>query len=153
MLGSESFFTSLDLFYIGALHHLKVPDTGKELPLYAKAAIIMINNGQRFSNAFHAGSTLEKIMTTDPTNPPISRSFDSAHNCNCSRTADPTALGIVHHELIKCLYLKIEANLPYTHFSHSDLIAYFKQLMRAGKYECLSHLFHLFKCLDTPCNI
>ena len=136
-----SFLTSLDLLYIGALNQLNEPDTGKDLHQYTKAAINLINNGERFSHAFHAGSTLEKINAIGPTKLPIGFSSYPGHNANGSGTAHTTPLGIVHKSLLKGLYLKIEANLRYRHFSHSDLISYFKQLMLAGKF---SHPLRLF---------
>ena len=123
----ERGFSLLDLLLIGAFqlfHEHAISD--RFTPVF-RAVSSLVKRGVRLTNSFHFSTSLAR----DPPD-------ENARSTEKRNSA--TAIENAHKNVLQWIYYSMQSKLHFRHFSHSDFIDCFQQLLRAG----IPFYFHPF---------
>ena len=124
-------FSLLDLQLIGAFQLFQEEAISDRFPPFFRAVTNLVQRGVRLTSSFHFSRNIERGKHNENPTRMQRRASNSA-----------TAIEKAHRNLLRWVYNIMENYLKFKHFSHSDFVDCFLQLLHAGR--AFLHFHHSF---------
>ncbi len=135
----DAYLSVLDLYFIGKLSTFTENKATAETSEDLQIVNLLIQNGSCFSPLFFLAPSNEpnKSIVFGDRKPvgtiiPAFNNLQIINNSPVPFEVSISPLLHVHRTLLKWLFLQIELGLPQIHFSHSEFMSTFRNLLKAG---------------------